>query len=291
MSFHCPALLRRARRPGHSGAAAPDSAREEADRPLPVADVRAAHPVPVGPAPAHPQLAAAAGAARGAGAHHPGVRAAVLRAPGRCRRRAPARAKWSSCSTRATAWATATAGSARGRRRTTRSTGSAPADRGSVVLFSSGAEIALRSTAAGERERLTAAVAAAKPTRRRHALRAGAEGGGQHPGGIAAAAARGGAHQRLPARRLARRGRRAAAGGRDGDAGADRRHDGRAERVGDGGVARALDVLEPGARGGDRGRRQSQHAVAQRRPAGARDRRASGADASRSTSKPPAPRR
>jgi len=32
------------------------------------------------------------------------------------------------------------------------------ADRGSVVLFSSGAEIALRSTASGERERLTAAV-------------------------------------------------------------------------------------------------------------------------------------
>ena len=41
------------------------------------------------------------------------------------------------------------------------------ADRGSVVLFSSGAEIALRSTASGERERLTAAVAAAKTTRRR----------------------------------------------------------------------------------------------------------------------------
>ena len=38
------------------------------------------------------------------------------------------------------------------------------ADRGSVVLFSSGAEIALRSTAAGEQARLTAAVAAAKPT-------------------------------------------------------------------------------------------------------------------------------
>jgi Aerotolerance regulator N-terminal/von Willebrand factor type A domain len=37
-------------------------------------------------------------------------------------------------------------------------------DRGSVVLFSSDAEIALRSTAAGERERLTAVVAAAKPT-------------------------------------------------------------------------------------------------------------------------------
>jgi aerotolerance regulator-like protein/VWA domain-containing protein len=42
--------------------------------------------------------------------------------------------------------------------------GLGPADRGSVVLFSSGAEIALRSTAGGERERLTAAVAAAKPT-------------------------------------------------------------------------------------------------------------------------------
>src|SRR5688500_2374323 len=39
-----------------------------------------------------------------------------------------------------------------------------PNDRGSIVLFSSNAEIALRSTAAGERERLTAAVAAAKPT-------------------------------------------------------------------------------------------------------------------------------
>ena len=36
-------------------------------------------------------------------------------------------------------------------------------DRGSVVLFSSGAEIALRSTAAGEQARLLAAVAAAKP--------------------------------------------------------------------------------------------------------------------------------
>ena len=38
------------------------------------------------------------------------------------------------------------------------------ADRGSVVLFSSGAEIALRSTAAGERERLAAAVTAARLT-------------------------------------------------------------------------------------------------------------------------------
>ena len=37
-------------------------------------------------------------------------------------------------------------------------------DRGSVVLFASGAEIALRSSASGERDRLTAAVAAAKPT-------------------------------------------------------------------------------------------------------------------------------
>ena len=42
--------------------------------------------------------------------------------------------------------------------------GLGPSDRGSIVLFSSGAEIALRSTAGGERERLTAAVAEAKPT-------------------------------------------------------------------------------------------------------------------------------
>ncbi|MSO82966.1 MAG: VWA domain-containing protein [Acidobacteria bacterium] len=42
--------------------------------------------------------------------------------------------------------------------------GLGPADRGSVVLFSSGAEIALRSIPAGERARLTAAVAAAQPT-------------------------------------------------------------------------------------------------------------------------------
>ena len=42
--------------------------------------------------------------------------------------------------------------------------GLGPDDRGSIVLFSSGAEIALRSAASGERERLTAAVAAAKPT-------------------------------------------------------------------------------------------------------------------------------
>src|SRR5919106_4551440 len=39
-----------------------------------------------------------------------------------------------------------------------------PNDRGSIVLFSSGAEIALRSTATGERERLAASVAEAKPT-------------------------------------------------------------------------------------------------------------------------------
>ena len=42
--------------------------------------------------------------------------------------------------------------------------GLGPGDRGSVVLFSSGAEIALRSGAAGERERLIAAVEAAEPT-------------------------------------------------------------------------------------------------------------------------------
>ena len=42
--------------------------------------------------------------------------------------------------------------------------GLGPVDRGSVVLFSSGAEIALRSSAGGERERLIAAVEAAEPT-------------------------------------------------------------------------------------------------------------------------------
>ena len=42
--------------------------------------------------------------------------------------------------------------------------GLGPADRGSVVLFSAGAEIALRSTASGERDRLQAAVAVAAPT-------------------------------------------------------------------------------------------------------------------------------
>jgi hypothetical protein len=42
--------------------------------------------------------------------------------------------------------------------------GLGPDDRGSVVLFASNAEIALRSAASGERQRLTAAVAAAKPT-------------------------------------------------------------------------------------------------------------------------------
>ncbi len=42
--------------------------------------------------------------------------------------------------------------------------GLAPGDRGSVVLFASGVDIALKSTAAADRASLTAAVAAAKPT-------------------------------------------------------------------------------------------------------------------------------
>jgi hypothetical protein len=42
--------------------------------------------------------------------------------------------------------------------------GLGPDDRGSVVLFSSGAEIAMRSTAGGERPQVRAAVAAARPT-------------------------------------------------------------------------------------------------------------------------------
>ena len=71
----------------------------------------------------------------------------------------------------------------------------------------------LRPLGASSATALTAAVAAAKPGDGRHPLRAGAEGGRQHPRRVAAAAARSGADQRLPAQRVARRGRRAAAAG------------------------------------------------------------------------------
>ena len=220
MQFPRPALLRRPRRAGDSRAAAPDAAREEADRPVPVADVRAADSVSVRPAAEDSALAAADGAAGGAGADHPGVRAAVLRSGETSPAgRAPARAKWSSCSTPATAWASAIAGTRAAAAARAEFDKLSASDRGSVVLFASGADIELRSTA--ERDRLAAAVATAKPGSGATRLCAGAEGRRQHPGRIDAAAARGGADQRLPAQRLARRRRRAAAAGRDADA--DRR--------------------------------------------------------------------
>src|ERR1051325_105094 len=115
-------------------------------------------------------------------------------------------------------------------------------DRASVVLFSSGADIALRSTA--EKDRLIAsfdtatpspaaprfgpalkgaggaescAVYRVKPGRApagRHAFRSGVEGGGQHPRRVAAAAQGSDSHQRLPAERLAREIGRASCRGR-----------------------------------------------------------------------------
>jgi hypothetical protein len=81
--------------------------------------------------------------------------------PGRSR--APARASWSSCSTPATAWALRIAGSVRARPPTTPINKMSGSDRGSVVLFSSGADIAVR--ASMERSPLSAAIAAANPAR------------------------------------------------------------------------------------------------------------------------------
>ena len=99
MSFLTPLFLARARRPRGAGAHPPDPARAEERRRVPVADVPAADPVPVGAAPPHPPLAAAAAAARGARADRRGVRAAVPAAAGaggggrrrRARSRRPAR--------------------------------------------------------------------------------------------------------------------------------------------------------------------------------------------------------
>ena len=221
MQFLSAPVLPRARRAGDSRAAAPHAAREEADRPFPVADVRAADPVSVRPPAQDSQLAAADGAAGRAGADHPGVRAAAHPASTTRRRSAPARAKWSCCSTTATAWASAIAGS--GRTAAARDAVRQAECLGPIAARSCCSPRAPTSSCARRRrrDRLNAAVATAKPGARRHALRAGAEGGRQHPGRIDAAAARGRAHQRLPARRLARRRRRAAAAGRDADAGAD----------------------------------------------------------------------
>ena len=106
----------------------------------------------------------------------------------------------------------AIAGSARARRRTTQIGKLSGSDRGSVVLFSSGADIAVRASTRSAR-RCRPPIAAAKPgagaTRYAPALKVA----GGILGRIDAAAARGGADQRLPARRLARRRRDPAAAG------------------------------------------------------------------------------
>ena len=176
-----------------------------------------------------------------------GVRAAVLPARRRWRpRRAAARAKSSSCSIGRTAWATAIAGSARWPRRADAINGLSPSDRASIVFFASGAEVALRSTS--DRGRLHRRGRRRAAGRRRDALRPGAEAGRQHPQRVGAAAARSDPDHRFPARRLAGRRRRAAAGRRGADAAcrsATRRPPNLSR---DAGVAAALDVLEAGAR-------------------------------------------
>ena len=80
------------------------------------------------------------------------------RADGRRR----ARAKWWCCSTPATAWASAIAGRERRPRPAIEIAKLTASDRGSVVLFGSGADIQLRSTA--ERSRLQASVDSATPS-------------------------------------------------------------------------------------------------------------------------------
>ena len=169
-------------------------------------------PVPVGAAAQDSQLAAAAGPAGGAGADH------RWRSRGRCFG-APTRRSAPGAGAREVVVLLDTSYSMGYGDRWERARAAArnavigqlgAADRGSVVLFSSGAEIAAaldrRSASA-----LNGADRRGEAGRRRDALRAGAEGGRQHPRRVDAAAARGGADQRLPARRLARRGRRAAA--------------------------------------------------------------------------------
>ena len=129
-------------------------------------------------------------------------------------------------------------------------------DRGSLVLFSSGADIQLRSTS--ERDRLNAAVATAKPgdaaTRFSPALKVA--------GSVVAESTLPRRevvhHQRLPAWRLARRGRGQAAAGRDAHAGGDPGRGRPGESHHHGTVARAVDVLQSGTAHRDRGHRQPQ---------------------------------
>ena len=184
-----------------------------------------------------------------------------------CRRRlAPARAKWWCCSTPATAWASAIAGT---RAQAAARDADREADRvgprlGRAVLARAPTSSCGRPL---RRSRLQAAVDSATPSPApAHAVRARAQGGRQHSGRIDAAAARGRAHQRLPARRLARRGRCAAAAGHDAHAGACSGRRGQAEPQRDRRVARAVDLLRSGARRRD-GRHHEPDRAAGRRAA------------------------
>ena len=91
--------------------------------------------------------------------------------------------------------------------------GLGPSDRGSIVLFGSGAEVALRSTS----DRGTAHGSGRRPAagRRWDAVRPRAQARRQHPQRVAAAAPRGDPDHRFSARRLAGRRGRPAAGRRE----------------------------------------------------------------------------
>ena len=246
MSFLTPFFLARPRRDRDSGPDPPDSARAEARRRVPVADVRAADSVPVGAAAAHPPLAAAADARGGDRADRRRVRAAVLaagrgRRGGRRRRargRHPARSVGEHGLRRSLDRARRTP-----RARVVRGIGAD--DRATLVLFGRNAEENMRATS--DRARLEARDRRGEGRLRRDALRPGAEARGEHPQPIADQAARGGADQRLPEQRLERIRGRALSRGHDAQpvSVGVARH---GEPRGAVGRVRALVVLRPGTR-------------------------------------------
>ena len=136
MGLPRPALPGRPRRPRRARPRPPDAPGAQRDRAVPVADVPAAHPVPVVAAADAPPLAAASRCA----ARRIALLVAAFARPflgtrgagGRARRAGPRRA--SSCSTARAAWPTATAGAgaAAARRAVARA---GPARRASLVLF------------------------------------------------------------------------------------------------------------------------------------------------------------
>ena len=127
--------------------------------PFPVADVPAADSVSVRSAPPDPPLAPAHDASGGARADCPCVRAAVLPPPGpgrRGRRRGRARSRDPARSVlQHGVWRSVAARACRRPREAVNGLGDS--DRGSIVLFGSGAEVVLRSTA--DRSRLQTALA------------------------------------------------------------------------------------------------------------------------------------